>query len=407
MAIDINKITGEYYLQRMVPEMDQNGVKTIQTSSLSPTPFSSALNAVLSSPAFRRLAAISQLGLVSLVYPTATHSRMEHALGTFTNAVRYCIALYNDPINPLFRQIMNDKDLKAVLLAALCHDIGQYPHAHDLEEAEPNIFAHKDIGVAMLNGEIKSPATQALREDIRKYWDVSPDRVAQIIAADPTNLDSPIKDRILHTIIDGPIDADKLDYLVRDSAKLSVPYGRAIGFERLLQCLTIVFKEQGQRTYAAMGIHEKGKIPAETVAFARYAMFGAVYWHHTCRSAKAMLHRAVWESLSSRNERTALNKYKENLRSFVLSSDYTRQGDLFSQTKQQLPTSTQLSTTDKALLDWLADQTNKGGRELLGMIVSRNLYKRLLVVSKAKNSRLWDMLIQFRKREGWGNMVQL
>jgi len=47
-----------------------------------------------------------------------------------------------------------------------------------------------------------------------------------------------------------------------------------------------------------LGIHEKGKVPAESVAFARYAMFGQVYWHHAYRSIKAMLHRMMLEMLN-------------------------------------------------------------------------------------------------------------
>ena len=93
----------------------------------------------------RRLAGVPQLGIISLVYPTATHSRLEHVLGTFTNVVRYCDALYHDPLNSLFKQIVSEADIIALLLAALFHDLGQFPLAHDLEEAAPELFDHEKI----------------------------------------------------------------------------------------------------------------------------------------------------------------------------------------------------------------------------------------------------------------------
>ena len=55
-------------------------------------------------------------------------------------------ALWHDPINPIFRQIMNERDLITCLLAALLHDLGQYPLAHDLEDADHDFFDHEPIG---------------------------------------------------------------------------------------------------------------------------------------------------------------------------------------------------------------------------------------------------------------------
>ena len=103
---DLRKLTGQYSLSSVVPELDNHPDLTIQTSSLSPTPFTKRLERLISHPAMRRLARVPQLGFISLVYPTATHSRLEHVLGTLSNVVRYCDSLYNDALNPLFRQLM-------------------------------------------------------------------------------------------------------------------------------------------------------------------------------------------------------------------------------------------------------------------------------------------------------------
>jgi HD superfamily phosphohydrolase len=117
-------------------------------------------------------------------------------------------------------------------------------------------------------------------------WGVDPDRVAALItgsgaAGDPAG-------RILHSLLSGPIDVDKMDYLGRDSLHAGVPYGRHFDEERLLSSLCL--DEAG----TALAITDKGRTAAEMLVFARYVMFSEVYWHHAVRSATAMLQRAVW-----------------------------------------------------------------------------------------------------------------
>ena len=75
---DLRKLTGQYTLPLVIPELDYHAANTIQTSSLSSTPFTDRLRTLISHPMLRRLAGVSQLGFISLVYPTATHSRFEH-----------------------------------------------------------------------------------------------------------------------------------------------------------------------------------------------------------------------------------------------------------------------------------------------------------------------------------------
>jgi HD superfamily phosphohydrolase len=406
-ALDLRKLTGEYSLASAIGELDYHAAQTIQTSSLSKTPLTNRISKIISQPLMRRLAGVPQLGIISLVYPTATHSRLEHVLGTFTNVVRYCDALYNDPLNPLFKQIISETDIKALLLAALFHDLGQFPLAHDLEEAAPKLFDHEEISIGLLDGSIQAPAIAQLRNLIHTEWAVDPARVAKIIRTDPTDDSAPIVDRILSTILSGPIDADKLDYLVRDSGNLNVPFGRVIDYERLLQCLTVVYKAQANKLYAALGIHEKGKIPAESVAFARYAMFGAVYWHHTSRGAKAMLHRAVWETAPAPAQRKSWSEYRQALIEFVLreKSFVVVRPDLFSD-KIEFEQLSQVLPPDREMIEWLAGRTSARGQSLLEMLVARELFVRVLVLSKSK-SEVWDVLTKYRKECSFDGMLEL
>jgi HD superfamily phosphohydrolase len=93
---------------------------------------------------------------------------------------------------------------------------------------------------------------------------------------------------LLKTMLAGPIDIDKMDYLFRDSLHAGVPYGRNFDQQRLLGSLCLSSDGQG------LAITEKGKTAAELMVFARYVMFSEVYWHHAVRAATAMLQRAFY-----------------------------------------------------------------------------------------------------------------
>lgn len=403
---DLQKLTGAYALHRLVEELDEHGNQSIETTSLADTPLTPAVKKTLESPLIQRLASVRQLGFLSLVYPTASHSRLEHVLGTFSNVVRYCDALYHDPENPFFRQVMTASDLKAVCAAALCHDIGQYPLAHDLEEASLNLFSHEDIGQhILLEAKPDFPnECRHLRYVLETDWSIQPQRVSEVISASlRPEKGASIKDRVLHSILSSPIDADKVDYLVRDSWNLGVPYGQVIDFPRLLRCLTIVFRDDAGSTYAALGIHEKGKVVAEAVAFARYAMFGSVYWHHTSRAGKAMLHRATWELMERQDWTNRSVSLKKRFRKHVLGS-VSRE-----QTALPIPTSESISPladSDRDVLRWIASLTTPLGARLVEMLMSRSLYKRVLVVSASKNTELWHRVTSVRRR-GWAHVLDL
>lgn len=387
---DIEKLIGEFPLHTLLPELNPYTLRTVQTASNWKTPLTNRLANLMVHPAMQRLAGISELGLLIHIYPTATHTRLQHTLGVFSNTIRIIESLYNDPINPLFKQIMTIKDLESVLLVALFHDMGHFPLAHDLHEALPSIFDHESVAVSILRGEKNWFSGNELRNLVKDEWQIDTKRIAAIIKSSPGDNTQPIKDRILNTIINGPIDADKLDYLIRDARVLNVPYATVIDLERLMSCLTITFMSAGVRTFAALGIHEKGKFSAEAVAFARYAMYGAVYWHHTFRAIKSMLHRVVWE--------TRLDKYQRGDSS--LEADFQSRffesimaPPLFEEGSLDLLT--QILPTDWEILNWFYSKTTPKGKALLKMLNSRSLYKRVCVLSSPNPLR--EKLIDFRK----------
>ena len=228
-----------------------------------------ALSLVDSAP-FQRLRFVRQLGHAFLVYPGATHSRFEHALGAYHLTKR---ALATLELRGELTGI-KEEDRLAVTLAALLHDVGHYPFSHALEEA--GFLSHEEQGEARLS-------TGVLQERLVAIGGAGfPGRVADLIRGRSR---SP-----LQGLISGTLDLDKIDYLCRDSRMCGVPYG-TVDVDRLLGALTMVAAGPlGGRT---LGVQEKGVSALESLLFAKYQMYRNVYWHHAVRSATCMFKRAA------------------------------------------------------------------------------------------------------------------
>jgi HD superfamily phosphohydrolase len=224
---------------------------------------------------FRRLARISQLGLVSLVYPAAVHTRFEHCLGVYRLALLYLKQLSHDE---RFAAAVSPHEAEILIAAALLHDLGHWPFCHTIEDMRlPSVPSHELFANSfLLEGEI----ADVLRHD----WSINPRDVVALLSEKPRDASA----RILHSMISGPIDIDKMDYLYRDSLHAGVPYGRNFDQQRLLGSLCLNHSGDG------LAITDKGKTAAELMVFARYVMFSEVYWHHGVRAATAMLQRAFY-----------------------------------------------------------------------------------------------------------------
>ncbi len=243
-------------------------------------PLTPRVRALLDTPPLRRLAGISQLGLVSLVYPGAVHNRLEHSLGVYRLALEFLRRLGRDP---RFCSVVTTADAGAFVAAALLHDVGHWAYCHPLEDMGlPEIPKHESLIGGILG-------TGAIADVLRDQWAIEPARVAALVAG---TADDPAA-RILRSLLSGPIDVDKMDYLARDSLHAGVPYGRHFDQDRLLSSLCL--DEAGE----GLAIGDKGRTAAELMVFARYVMFSEVYWHHAVRAATAMLQRAVWLARST------------------------------------------------------------------------------------------------------------
>ncbi len=227
----------------------------------------------LDTPTVQRLRYIRQVGHTFLVYPGATHSRFEHALGAYHLTRRALAALEElGEIAPATAD-----DCLAVRMAALLHDIGHYPFSHALEEA--GFPSHEALGVAKLSqGELGDCLVRIGGRDF-------PTAVGELISG--------LSRSPLQGLISGSIDLDKIDYLSRDARMCGVPYG-TVDVDRLLSSLTLVEVEPGR---FEVGVQEKGVSALESLLFAKYQMYRNVYWHHAVRSATCMFKRAVRQAV--------------------------------------------------------------------------------------------------------------
>ena len=229
--------------------------------------------AIMDTAAFQRLRYIRQLGLAHLVYPGATHTRFDHALGVYHLAVRALGILKAGP--PVPDHVWHDARL--IPYAALLHDIGHYAFSHALEELEPERIAgdHQEISARFFESDPLKAALEPLGPG-------AADEIYRIIMGEGGNA--------LRGLVSGSLDLDKMEYLRRDARFCGVPYGE-VDVERLLQGLALLRDPVTGRW--EVGLHDKAMSTLESLLFSKYQMFRTVYWHHGVRAATGLYKRIV------------------------------------------------------------------------------------------------------------------
>jgi HD superfamily phosphohydrolase len=241
----------------------------------------------------QRLNSIRQLGLTYLVFPGANHSRLEHCLGVGHVAGEMAKALELAP-----------EERKLVQAAGLLHDVGHGPFSHTLEHVLSRELAvdHMHLTQRIITGEDDnvSPDDRAAFPEVPRIdkvlerHGVDSEAVAALIRGPsergavwivPGGRKGP--SRYLSQIIHSPMDADQIDYLMRDAHYTGASHG-TIDFSRLLQTL---------RTHGGeLALDRKGLPALEGMLVARGLMYSSVYFHKTVRIAEEMLARAVERS---------------------------------------------------------------------------------------------------------------
>ena len=243
----------------------------------------------------QRLNSIRQLGLTYLVFPGANHSRVEHVIGVSHVAGQMAGAIG-----------LGDEESKLVSAAGLLHDIGHGPFSHTLEHvlSYESSLDHMMLTERIITGEEDnvSPEERAEFPDVPRIHevlerhDIGPADVASLVRGAPSTEGlrgiggvpkGARKKKYLAQIIHSTIDADQVDYLMRDSHYTGVAHGM-IDARRLLQTMTLKGGE--------VVIDKKGLPALEGMLVARALMYSSVYFHKTVRIAEQMIARAVERS---------------------------------------------------------------------------------------------------------------
>ncbi|MBI4545399.1 MAG: HD domain-containing protein, partial [Gemmatimonadetes bacterium] len=234
---------------------------------------------IADSAAFQRLRYIKQLGLAHLVYPGATHTRFDHAVGVYHLAQRALAVLQEE--NALAE--VPDAERRLIPLAALLHDIGHYPFSHAIEELEETLIPgdHERLAGRFL----QDPEVHAALLEVAAD---GPGRVEELIRG--------VSPSALQNLVSGSLDLDKIEYLKRDARFCGVPYGE-VDVDRLLYALALLRDPATGRL--EVGVREKGVAALESLLFAKYQMFRNVYWHHGVRAATVMYKRIVADALGA------------------------------------------------------------------------------------------------------------
>ena len=212
------------------------------------------LYSIVEHPLFQRLNRINQLGLASVVYPGARHTRFQHSLGAFHLMSEAILSLQQKGI------FIFESEAEAVQAAILMHDIGHGPFSHVLENTLFRGITHEDISLMMM-------------EEMNQNFNGQLNLAIAIFKGDYP------KD-FLHQLISSQLDMDRLDYLRRDSFYTGVTEGN-IGSARIIKMLNVVND--------ALVVEQKGIYSLENYLTTRRLMYWQVYLHRTCVAYEKVL----------------------------------------------------------------------------------------------------------------------
>lgn len=385
VSSDFAKLVGRHSPGESIPELAGTGGRRIMVSPGQPAPLTDRVRAIIEHPVFSRLASVPQIELLSSIFPTATHTRYEHSLGAFRNAVRYLASLLHDVQTPLFRQLADTRHLTVLLLGTLVHDLGQYPFGHTIEELGEH-FRHETLSRDFLDNPTRDSSGRTIREiieDPEHGWGIPLADLKRFLSTPSGREDlfderRPV-DEMLHSILDGPIDVDKLDYLVRDSRMCFLNYGDAIDSERLIANLTIVIQHEqdanGRETRRlCLGAYERGEPAAEALSFVRYLLYQTLYWHHASRAGRAMFKAALAPLVTAAGKRPARGSHYH-----PFMADIAR---LLGVTEEPQP----ITLSD--VLNHFEKKADEPGRALIALIRARRYYKRICTIHEGSGSRI-------------------
>lgn len=240
---------------------------------------------IINHPVFQRLRRIRQLGLTDMVYPGSMHTRFEHSLGVMQVATRMFDHIKERRSDFLKSELnFNDdglgRDKVLVRLSCLLHDVGHAPFSH---AAETLMDKDQLSGKSYKHEQYSAAAVGFLMQDVIENHPLNQNyHIKAKEIADFLNGDSSVGRSLLwRDLVSGQLDADRADYLLRDSHHIGVAYG-FYDLNRLIATLTVAIEPDNDSPVIA--VEDGGEHAAEALIIARYMMFTQVYFQHTRRA---------------------------------------------------------------------------------------------------------------------------
>lgn len=235
------------------------------------TPCDRLLLELIDTREFQRLRRIKQMGFSDLVFPGATHTRFNHSIGVLQVARNFL-----DQIDRVTGQPLSLEQRALVLSASLLHDVGHGPFSHAFEGVTGQLHESRTLEI------IGEPTTE-VHQRLRQFDPTLPDKVALFLDDDSDEAKLLVTLPVyLKPVVSSQLDADRCDYLLRDSYATGTNYGQYD-----LDWITAQLAPQadGRR----LVLSHKALSAAEAYLFARYHMYRTIYFHKTGRSAELML----------------------------------------------------------------------------------------------------------------------
>ncbi|MEH7222232.1 HD domain-containing protein [Bacillus sp. JJ1566] len=215
---------------------------------------------------FQRLRRIRQLGTTYFTFHGAEHSRFNHSLGVYEIVRRIIDDVFRE------RPLLNEEERLLALSAALLHDLGHGPFSHSFEKVFH--YDHEEFTQAIIVGDTE------VNRVLKQVGEDFPKKVAEVIA-------KTYKNKLVVSLISSQIDADRMDYLLRDAYYTGVSYGN-FDMERILR---VMRPQEDQVVFKSSGMHA-----VEDYIMSRYQMYWQIYFHPVTRSSEVILtkilHRA-------------------------------------------------------------------------------------------------------------------
>ncbi len=253
---------------------------------------------IINRPEFQRLRRIKQLSLSNMLYPGTNHTRFEHSLGVMHVATQMFDNIVQRDEQFLCHELNYDssaleRQRLLIRFAGLLHDIGHPPFSHVGENLMPpkleqegnreeQRYRHEDYSTAIIGNRFK----EYIDDYKYNHLKITTDEICELLKTGPSSM----QQLFWRNLISSQLDADRADYLLRDSYHAGVNYGK-YDLKRILRTLTVL-KDPETENFL-IGIDKNGWHAAEGLIIARYQMFSQVYFHHTRKAYDKHIEKAI------------------------------------------------------------------------------------------------------------------